>query len=50
MFQGIRIGTDGTIQAVEFDGSTSEKRGRAIREQIGCARFDVVRLGDNIDV
>jgi hypothetical protein len=50
MFHGIRIDTDGGVQAVVFDGTTSEARAAAIREQVGCRYFDVVRLTQNIDV
>lgn len=50
MLSGVRIDLDGTIVAVKIDDTTASLRMAGMKEHIGCALFDVIRLPDNIDV
>ncbi|MFJ8896787.1 DUF3846 domain-containing protein [Leifsonia sp. NPDC102414] len=50
MLSGVRIDLDGTIVAVKIDDTTSAQRVAGMKEHIGCALFDVIRLPENIDV
>ncbi|MEO7017039.1 MAG: DUF3846 domain-containing protein [Leifsonia sp.] len=50
MLTGVRIDLDGTIAAVKIEETTFGQRMAGMKEHIGCAVFDVIRLPENIDV
>lgn len=50
MISGVRIDLDGSFVAVKIDDTTDRLRTAGMKEQIGCALFDVIRLPENIDV
>jgi len=50
MLTGVRIDGDGSFVAVKIDDTTPGQASAGMREHIGCALFDVIRLPENIDV
>jgi len=50
MLSGVRIDGDGSFVAAWVDDTTDSLRQRGMRELIGCARYDVISLPENIDV
>lgn len=50
MLSGVRIDGDGSFVAVKIDDTTQGQVSAGMREHIQCARFDVIRLPENIDV
>jgi Domain of unknown function (DUF3846) len=50
MITGIRIDDDGTLTVTTLDNSTPAATAASIRTQLGCDRFDVVRLPEAVDM